>query len=100
METLVKSYLAAKENDRLKARDMAIYIAHLLGRNSSGRRRVFEAVIEGFNLRNKVVHGNRARLAPDDESLWKFSSILRQAIRKVMTLGPNVTRKKIEDLVL
>lgn len=98
-EILVKSYLAKKGDEKISSRDLAIYIAHLIGKNSAHRKIIFDIIREGFSLRNNIVHGKRINPRPHD-LLIKFASVLRHAIRAVITQGTNITPKKITELIL
>lgn len=99
LETLVKSFIAKKSDNRMSSRDLAIHVSHLLGTNSRVREEVFGIVREGFKLRNQVVHGSRMGPNTQDQQM-RFSLVLRRAIRQMIALSPNITKKKLEDLVL
>lgn len=99
LETLVKSFLAKKSDNRMSSRDLAIHVSHLLGTNSEEREGVFGVVRDGFKLRNKVVHGSRMGPKTQDQ-LLRFSRVLREAIRRMIAHSPNISKKTIEDLVL
>lgn len=74
---------------------LALRCAYFLGEDGEKRRKIFETLKDAYNIRSKIVHGERVQSKSLSELLMNIEEYLRESIKMFLDCLQSRTHDKI-----
>ena len=78
---------------------LSMRMAHILGKNKEERIHIYDFIKEAYNLRSKIVHGERL-IALDKQKFIELRELTRKSIIYFLENEDNWNGKKLDGLIL